>query len=66
MVYVDPVGSGDSDLLADGDYAMSRYARFAEAVLDDLGARTGYFLGHSHGGFPPSSSLSTVPTASTG
>ncbi|MEV5477919.1 alpha/beta fold hydrolase [Streptomyces sp. NPDC059687] len=51
MVYVDPVGSGDSDLLPDGDYAMSRYARFAEAVLDDLGARTGYFLGHSHGGF---------------
>lgn len=51
MVYVDPVGSGDSDLLPDGDYFMSRYARFAEAVLDDIGAPTGYFLGHSHGGF---------------
>ncbi|MDX3238744.1 alpha/beta hydrolase [Streptomyces sp. ME03-5709C] len=51
LVYLDPVGSGDSDLLPDGDYSMSRYGRFAEAVLDDIGASTGYFLGHSHGGF---------------
>lgn len=51
MVYVDPVGSGDSDPLPDGDYSMSRYARFTEAVLNDLGAPTAYFLGHSHGGF---------------
>lgn len=51
LVYLDPVGSGDSDLLTDGDYSMSRYAHFAEAVLDDVGAPTGYFLGHSHGGF---------------
>lgn len=51
MVYLDPVGSGDSDLLPDGDYSMSRYARFAEAVLDDIGAPAAYFLGHSHGGF---------------
>ncbi|MFG1865239.1 alpha/beta fold hydrolase [Microbispora bryophytorum] len=51
MVYMDPVGCGDSDLLPDGDYSVSRYGRFAEAVLDDIGAPTGYFLGHSHGGF---------------
>ncbi|MEU2427461.1 alpha/beta fold hydrolase [Streptomyces sp. NPDC013157] len=51
MVYVDPVGSGDSDLLVDGDYSMSRYARFAAAVLDDIGAPSGHFIGHSHGGF---------------
>lgn len=51
MVYMDPVGSGDSDLLPDGDYSMSRYAGFAAAVLDDIGAPTAYFLGHSHGGF---------------
>ncbi|MFD3581583.1 alpha/beta fold hydrolase [Streptomyces sp. NPDC058683] len=51
LVYLDPVGSGDSDPLPDGDYSMSRYAHFAEAVLDDVGAATGYFLGHSHGGF---------------
>ncbi|WP_432132817.1 alpha/beta fold hydrolase [Streptomyces tendae] len=51
MVYLHPVGSGDSGLLSDGDYSMSRYGRFAEAVLDDVGATTAYFLGHSHGGF---------------
>ena len=51
LVYLDPVGSGDSDRLPDGDYSVSRYVRFAEAVLDDIGAPSGYFLGHSHGGF---------------
>jgi proline iminopeptidase len=51
LVYMDPVGSGESDLLPDGDYSMSRYARFAAAVLDDVGAPTAYFLGHSHGGY---------------
>jgi pimeloyl-ACP methyl ester carboxylesterase len=51
LVYLDPVGSGDSDLLPDGDYSMPRYGSFAKAVLDDIGARTAYFLGHSHGGF---------------
>ena len=51
MVYLDPVGAGDSDPLPDGDYSMPRYARFAEAVLDDMGASAAYFLGHSHGGF---------------
>lgn len=51
LVYLDPVGTGDSDRLPDGDYSLSRYTRFAEAVLDDIGAPTGYFLGHSHGGF---------------
>ncbi len=51
MVYLDPVGSGDSDLLPDGDYSMARYGHFAEAVLDDVGTTTAYFLGHSHGGF---------------
>ncbi|SCF73528.1 hypothetical protein GA0115259_101803 [Streptomyces sp. MnatMP-M17] len=40
LVYLDPVGSGDSALLPDGDYSMSRYGRFAEAVLDDIGAST--------------------------
>jgi pimeloyl-ACP methyl ester carboxylesterase len=51
MVYLDPVGSGDSDLLPDGNYSTSRYGHFARAVLDDVGAPTAYFLGHSHGGF---------------
>ncbi|MFE2642650.1 alpha/beta fold hydrolase [Streptomyces nigra] len=51
LVYLDSVGSGGSDLLPDGDYSVSRYGHFAKAVLDDIGAPTCYFLGHSHGGF---------------
>nr|WP_281176250.1 alpha/beta hydrolase [Pseudonocardia acaciae] len=51
LIYLDPVGSGDSDLLPGGDYSMSRYVQFANGVLDDFGASTAYFLGHSHGGF---------------
>lgn len=51
VVYLDPVGSGDSDRLPDGDYSVARYGSFAEAVLDDMGTPRGYFLGHSHGGF---------------
>ncbi|MGW4490283.1 alpha/beta fold hydrolase [Amycolatopsis sp. NPDC004368] len=51
LVYLDPIGSGDSDLLPGGDYSMSRYVDFAAGVMDDLGVREAYFLGHSHGGF---------------
>lgn len=51
MVYLDPVGSGNSDPLPDGDYSIARYGRFAVGVLDDLRAPAGYVLGHSHGGF---------------
>jgi proline iminopeptidase len=51
MVYVDPIGTGESGLLPGGDYSPSRYAYFARGVLDDLGTPTAYFLGHSHGGF---------------
>lgn len=51
MVYVDPVGAGDSDPMPGGRYSMAGYGHFARAVLDDVGAPTAYFLGHSHGGF---------------
>ncbi|GAA3100283.1 alpha/beta hydrolase [Pseudonocardia yunnanensis] len=51
MVYLDPIGTGRSDLLPGGDYSVSTYARFARAVIDHLGAEQPYFLGHSHGGF---------------
>lgn len=46
-----PVGSGARDPLPDGDYTVNPYARFTEAVRDDVGAPTAYVLGHSHGGF---------------
>ena len=51
IVYLDPVGTGRSDLLPGGDYSVPTYARFAKGLLDHLGAEQPYFLGHSHGGF---------------
>jgi pimeloyl-ACP methyl ester carboxylesterase len=50
MVYLDPIGTGRSELLPGGDYSVSTYARFARAVIGHLGAEQPYFLGHSHGG----------------
>jgi proline iminopeptidase len=51
MVYIEPVGTGASDLLPDGDYSMARYAYYAEQVARHLGEEKVFFLGHSHGGF---------------
>ena len=51
MVYIEPVGTGKSGVLPDGDYSMPRYAYYAHRVAEHLGARKPYFLGHSHGGF---------------
>ncbi|MFD1521394.1 alpha/beta hydrolase [Pseudonocardia yunnanensis] len=51
MVYVDPVGTGRSDLLPGGDYSVPTYVRFAKGVIDHLAADQPYFIGHSHGGF---------------
>lgn len=65
LVYLDPVGSGDSGLLPDGDYSMSRYARFAEAVLDDLGAPAPTSSATPTAASSPSSSASSTLTALT-
>ncbi|WP_202870175.1 alpha/beta fold hydrolase [Kribbella sp. VKM Ac-2571] len=51
MVYLEPVGTGNSDLLPDGDYSMERYASFVEQLARHLGAEPVFLLGHSHGGF---------------
>ncbi|GAA0938259.1 hypothetical protein GCM10009554_27130 [Kribbella koreensis] len=51
MVYLAPVGTGESDLLPDGNYSVERYAYFADQVIQQLGDAKVYFLGHSHGGF---------------
>jgi proline iminopeptidase len=51
LVYVEPVGTGESGLLPDGDYSVSRYAWFARRVIGHLGDAPVYFLGHSHGAF---------------
>lgn len=51
MVYVEPVGTGNSDLLPEGDYSMENYAYYANEVARQLGEEKVFFLGHSHGGF---------------
>jgi proline iminopeptidase len=50
-VYVEPVGTGNSDLLPDGDYSMERYAGFVDQLARRLGDEPVFLLGHSHGGF---------------
>jgi proline iminopeptidase len=52
MVYLEPVGTGESGRLATADdYRLDTYVRFLAAVIDHLGLPRVYLLGHSHGGF---------------
>jgi proline iminopeptidase len=51
LVYVEPVGSGNSGRLPDGDYSVEKYAYFADRLIQHLGVDQAFFLGHSHGGF---------------
>jgi pimeloyl-ACP methyl ester carboxylesterase len=50
IVYLDPIGTGRSDLLPSGEYFMPTYAHFLGAVLDHIGESRPLVLGHSHGG----------------
>ncbi|WP_416263712.1 alpha/beta fold hydrolase [Curtobacterium flaccumfaciens pv. flaccumfaciens] len=50
-IYVDPVGTGQSDKLPDGDYSVARYAHFVHLLIATLPGAKAHFLGHSHGGF---------------
>lgn len=52
MVYVEPVGTGDSGRLAEPrDYTVATYAHFLDAVVQHLNVPRFALLGHSHGGF---------------
>lgn len=52
VVYLEPVGSGASDRLADpAGYSLDRWAGDVNALADHLGLVHFYLLGHSHGGF---------------
>ena len=52
MVYVEPVGTGESGRLADPSaYNVGAYARFVDALVGHLGVPRVAVLGHSHGGF---------------
>ena len=50
-VYIDPVGTGKSGRIANGDYSVENYAAFAHALIQTFPGRRAFFLGHSHGGF---------------
>ncbi|GIM85294.1 alpha/beta fold hydrolase [Winogradskya consettensis] len=51
MVYVEPVGTGESGRLPDGGYSLAIYVQFLAALIDQLGVERVYLLGHSAGGF---------------
>ena len=52
MIYLEPVGTGESGRLATADeYCLDAYVRFLAAVVDHLGQERVYLLGHSYGGF---------------
>ena len=52
MVYLEPVGTGESGRLATAnEYRLDTYVRFLAAVVDHLGQERVYLLGHSYGGF---------------
>ncbi|MFJ8782170.1 alpha/beta fold hydrolase [Streptomyces sp. NPDC102476] len=52
MVYLEPVGTGESGRLADArGYNLSTYTHFLHAVIEHLALPKVILLGHSHGGF---------------
>lgn len=53
MVYVEPLGTGDSDRLPSHPhgYTRDRYSRHLAALIDHLAVPRVHLLGHSHGGF---------------
>ncbi len=53
MIYLEPVGTGASDRLAEHPmgYSVERYSEQLRGFLVALGLRDVHLLGHSHGGF---------------
>ncbi|MFE9611363.1 alpha/beta fold hydrolase [Streptomyces sp. NPDC006012] len=53
MVYVEPVGTGDSGRLPTHPhgYTRDRYSRFLDVLINRLGVPEVHLLGHSHGAF---------------
>jgi proline iminopeptidase len=53
MVYIAPIGAGESDRLASHPegYTVARYAAMLHGLIQHLGAPRVLLLGHSHGGF---------------
>jgi proline iminopeptidase len=62
MVYVEPVGTGESGRLPETDlYTLARYATHLRAIVEEVGGRDTALLGHSHGGSVLQQYITTYP-----
>jgi proline iminopeptidase len=62
MVYVEPIGTGESGRLPDTDlYTLARYATHLRAIVDVVGGQDSALLGHAHGGSVLQQYITTYP-----
>jgi proline iminopeptidase len=62
VVYFDPIGTGQSDRLANpGDYTVGLYAECMNGLLDQLGIRAAHIIGISFGGIPAAEFAARYP-----
>ena len=62
MVYVEPVGTGESGRLPETDlYTPARYAKHLRAIVEAVGGPDTALLGHSHGGSVLQQYITTYP-----
>ena len=62
MVYVEPVGTGESGRLPETDlYTPARYAKHLRAIVEAVGGSDTALLGHSHGGSVLQQYITTYP-----
>lgn len=66
MVYIEPIGTGDSDFLPDGDYTVDRHAQVVHRLINHLGQPKPFLLGHSYGGFVALQTALDYPNALRG
>ncbi len=62
MVYVEPIGTGESGRLPETDlYTLARYATQLRVIVEAVGGRGTALLGHSHGGSVLQQYITTYP-----
>jgi proline iminopeptidase len=62
MVYVEPIGTGESGRLPDTDlYTLARYVTHLRAIVEAVGGRDAALLGHAHGGSVLQGYITTHP-----
>ncbi|MET8050746.1 alpha/beta hydrolase [Streptosporangium sp. NPDC005286] len=67
LVYLEPIGTGGSGHLSRPQaYRIDTYAQFLHGVVEHLGARRPFLLGHSHGGFVAQRYALSHPTVLAG